>query len=226
MDIERRSLLGATFGLSLSGLAGGFGVSALAGANAAPVVSAWHPLTRSLLDRARKVNSANRRPDTPQVERVIHDTVFAQGYAKSPVIKWLADPFCAFDHLSRYGLDELLQMDSAGLWRCAGPPRPLDDRSFDASLVVGRVASEIVHPEDHDQAMMAPKLLAKRRAMAGNASADAVFEIRAVAAQIGWLETCLPVAAARAIVDVERFLSSGFTERAEHVQQQLRVFEA
>ena len=73
---------------------------------------------------------------------------------------------------------------------------------------------------------MVPKLFVKRQAMVGNASVEAVFEIRAVAAQVGWLETCLPVAAAQAIVNVERFLSSGFTERDEPVQQQLRVFEA
>ena len=62
--------------------------------------------------------------------------------------------------------------------------------------------------------------------MARNAAAAASFEVRAVAAQIGWLETCLPVAAAQALANVERFLASGFAERDESVQHQMRVFEA
>jgi hypothetical protein len=73
---------------------------------------------------------------------------------------------------------------------------------------------------------MAPKLLAKSKAMAGNASAEAVFEVRAISAQIGWLETCIPVAAARAVANVELLLSSGFSEHDEPVHHQLRVFEA
>lgn len=226
MDIERRSLLRATFCLTLSGLAGSFGVSTLAEADEVPVLPSWHPLTRSLLDRARKANSADGRTDTSRIERVIHDTAFAQGFTESPVIKWLADPFSAFGYLSRYGLDALLQMGSASLWRRAGPSLPFDDRSLESSLVLGGVIADIVRLEDHDQALMAPKLLAKQQAMAGNAADEALFDVRAVAAQIGWLETCLPVDAAQAIANVELFLFAGFTERDESVQHQLRVFEA
>ena len=72
--------------------------------------------------------------------------------------------------------------------------------------------------------LMAPKLLSKARVMAENASAEAVFKVRAVAAQIGWLETCMPVVAARAVIDVELLLSSGAAEEAIH--HQLRAFEA
>jgi hypothetical protein len=226
MDIERRSLLRATSCLALSGLAGRFGASTPAEADEIPVVPAWHPLTRSLLDRARKASSADGRTNTSPVESVIRDIAFAQGCTKSPVIKWLTDPFSAFGYLSRYGLDALLQMDSAGLWRRAGPSPPSDDRSLDLSLVLGEVVADIVRFGDHDQALMAPKLLAKRLAMAGNVAAAARFEVRAVAAQIGWLETCLPVAAAQAVANVELFLSSGFAERDEPVDHQLRVFEA
>jgi hypothetical protein len=73
---------------------------------------------------------------------------------------------------------------------------------------------------------MAPKLLSKSKTMAENAPAEAVFEVRAVSAQIGWLETCVPVAAAQAISNVELFLSSGFSEHGEPIHHQLRVFEA
>ena len=73
---------------------------------------------------------------------------------------------------------------------------------------------------------MAPKLLSKSKAIAGNASIEALFEVRAVAAQIGWLETSIPMAAVQAVANVELFLSSGFSEHDEPVHHQLRVFEA
>jgi hypothetical protein len=73
---------------------------------------------------------------------------------------------------------------------------------------------------------MEPKLLAKSNAVTENASPEAVFRVRAVAAQIGWLETSLPVAAAQAVADVELLLSSDFSERDEQIYHQLRVFEA
>jgi hypothetical protein len=133
----------------------------------------------------------------------------AQDCADPPVIKWLADPSGAFDHLSRYGLDALLQMDNASLWRRAGPSTHFDDQSLDLSLVLGGVVADIVGAEEHDRALMAPKLLAKSKAMAGNASVEAVFKVRAVAAQISWLETCMPIAAAEAVVNVETLLDSG-----------------
>jgi hypothetical protein len=73
-------------------------------------------------------SSASKRANTSQVDRIIRETAIAQGCAKSPVIKWLADPSSAFDHLSEYGLDALLQMGSASLWRRAGPS-PVNRRS-------------------------------------------------------------------------------------------------
>ena len=71
---------------------------------------------------------------------------------------------------------------------------------------------------------MAPKLLSKAGVIAENASAEAVFKVRAVAAQIGWLETCIPVAAAQAVTDVELLLSAGESEKT--INHQLNVFEA
>jgi hypothetical protein len=117
-------------------------------------------------------------------------------------------------------------MDTAGLWRRARPPIPFDEESLNLSLVLGGLIAEIVRVEDHDRALMAPKLLAKSEAMEGNVSLEALFEVRAVAAQIGWLETCIPVAAAEAVADIELFLSSGFSEHDKPIRHQLRVFEA
>jgi len=117
-------------------------------------------------------------------------------------------------------------MDTASLWRRGRPSSPVDEESLDRSLVLGGLVADIVGVEHHDRALMAPKLLAKSKAMAGNASIEASFEVRAVAAQIGWLETCLPVAAAEAVANVELFLSSGFSQHEEPIHHQLRVFEA
>jgi len=90
----------------------------------------------------------NRRDGSHLTDRarVIHDTAFVQGYAKSPVIKWLTDPFSAFGYLSPYGLDALLQMGSACLWRRAGPSLPFKDRSLDLSLVLGAIVADVVRP--------------------------------------------------------------------------------
>jgi hypothetical protein len=226
MDIDRRRLLGATACLALTGLGRPFAASTRAVANEIPVAPRWHPLTRSLLHRARRASSADGGTDTSRIEHVIRDMAGAQGCTKPPVIKWLADPSRAFDHLSRYGLDALLNMGTTSLWRRAGLLTHFDDRSLDLSLVLGGLVVDIVGAEDHDRALMAPKLLSKSNAMERNVSLEALFEVRAVAAQIGWLETCIPMAAVQAVASVELFLSSGFSEHDEPVHHQLRVFEA
>jgi hypothetical protein len=61
--------------------------------------------------------------------------------------------------------------------------------------------------------------------MQPHVSAKASFDVRAVAAQIGWLETSLPSLAADAIVNIELLLSLGVTERDDRVSHQLRAFE-
>jgi hypothetical protein len=148
------------------------------------------------------------------------------GRADKPVIKWLPDPFAAHDLLSSHGLDELLRMGTAGMWRRRASPGPFDDRSLDSSFILRGVIADIVGVEGHDRALMAPKLHAKSRAIAENASAELVFQVRAIAAQIGWLETCLPVAAAQAVADIELLLSAGFAETDKQIYHQLKVFEA
>jgi hypothetical protein len=177
MDIDRRRLLSATAGLALTRLVGPTDVRSRAGTLVAP---SWDPLTRSLLYRARRANSVDGRANMVRIERVIRETAGARGCTKSPVIKWLADPSFAFHHLSEYGLDTLLQMRTASLWRRERLPIPFDEESLNLSLVLGGVIANIVRAEDHDRALMAPKLLSKSKAMAGNASIEALFEVRAV----------------------------------------------
>lgn len=226
LDIDRRRLLAGTACLALAVLPGPRGGENPAGTDEIPSAPPWHPLTRSLLDRARRANSVNGRSNTASIERIVREVAGARSCTERPVIEWLDDPSCAFDHLSRYGLDELLRMGTASLWSRAGLRSfPVIERSF-STTVLGGIVAEIVGAAEHDRALMAPKLLSKSRAMAEGASAEAAFRVRAVAAQIGWLETCMPVTAAEGVSDVEALVSAGFPEHGEPVSHQLRVFEA
>ena len=141
MDIDRRKLLAGSTCLALTGLvesAVAYCRSDTAERDEAPP---WHLLTRSLLDCARRANTAS-------TERLIRDVARAQGYAKPPVIKWLADPFDAFAYLSRLGLDELLQMNNAQLWRRAGPKTDLDEDRLNSHLVLGGMIGDTVRASD------------------------------------------------------------------------------
>jgi len=100
----------------------------------------------------------------------------------------------------------------------------MDEDRLNSAAVLGGMIGDTVRASDLDRFLMEPKLLSKARVMAQNASADPVFEVRAVAAQIGWLETCIPVVAAQAVTDIELFCSAGGSE--ETIRHQLRVFEA
>ena len=70
---------------------------------------------------------------------------------------------------------------------------------------------------------MAPKLVAKQNP---SADPDAAFEVRAFAAQIGWLETSIPDATVEALCRVEVLLSQGLSEASEPVHHQLGIIEA
>lgn len=59
MEIDRRQLLSGAASLAMTGLAG------------SGAADRWHPLTRSLIDRARRVGSDYRPADTTEIERVI-----------------------------------------------------------------------------------------------------------------------------------------------------------
>jgi hypothetical protein len=162
-----------------------------------------------------------------QVERVIAETSAAQGHTRPPVLKWLPDPFAAFAHLKDYGLNELLKMAPTTLWSRAALPKRADDRSLKNTRCARfEVVWDIVGVEEHDQALMSPKLLAKSQAMAGGISAEDFFEVRAIAAQIGWLEASLPVAACHAIDEIDFLLTSGIPEDDELIRHFLRAFRA
>ncbi|WP_426530478.1 hypothetical protein [Bradyrhizobium sp. McL0615] len=224
MDIDRRKVLAGSFCLALESWTGNTVVDLRPGIVASMETTPWHPLTRSLLDRAQRANAADGRANTASIERTIRDVARVRGCANPPVIKWRTDPFEAYAYLSQLGLDELLQMNNAQLWCRAGPKVELDDDRLNSAAVLGGVIGDTMRSSDHDRLLMAPKLFAKARAGAENASAEAVFKVRAVAAQVGWLETCLPVVAAQAVIDIELLLSSGASK--ESIHHQLRVFEA
>ena len=219
MDIDRRGLLKAGC-LGLTGLA----VRPRIASSAVLDLSNFQPMTKLLLDRAQRASTCTGPADVGGIEGLICKEALAEGWSKPPVIKWLAEPSHAFDYLSQFGLHHLLQMKPARLWRRARPQMQVDDDRLNSAAVLGSRIAGLVRSADHDRLLMAPKLLSKARAMAENASTEAIFQVRAVAAQIGWLETCLPVVAAQAVTDVELLLSSGASK--ESIHHQLRVFEA
>jgi len=227
MAVHRRDFLKIGAGSALMGLGRIPGITAWAkDAQTRPELG-WHPLTWSLIRRAEDASSAARNVDTSQVEQVIAETCEAQGCASPPVIKWLPDPFSAFAHLMAYGLNELLEMAPATLWSRAALPKRANDRSLKNTRCVRfEVVWDIVGVEEHGRALMSPKLLAKSQAMAGGMSAEAVFQVRAIAAQIGWLETSLPVAACHAVDEIDFLLAAGLPEGDELVLHHLRAFSA
>ena len=79
---------------------------------------------------------------------------------------------------------------------------------------ISRLANDVLRPDEHDRALMAPKLVAKQNP---SANPDAAFEVRAVAAQIGWLETSITDATVEALCRVEVLLSQGLSEVSEPV---------
>jgi hypothetical protein len=79
-----------------------------------------------------------------------------------------------------------------------------------------------IHP---DRALMVPKLTVKRDPTILDAGPDAAFEARAIAAQIGWLETSIAATAVDALCRIEILLSQGFSEMSKSIHHQLRIFE-
>jgi hypothetical protein len=99
----------------------------------------------------------------------------------------------------------------------------MDEETLDRWCVVRRLATEGLRPDEHDRALMAPKLVAKQ---SPSANPDAAFEVRVFAAQIGWLETSIPDATVEALCRIEVLLSQGLSEASEPVHHQLEVIEA
>jgi hypothetical protein len=195
VDIDRRQLLVGMACTALTGAVGDAGTNPVEPDMAG--TDEWHPLTRALLERARRTNRHHHAPDTTIIERMIRPIADASGSTKPLVIKWVDTPTDAFDHLSLLGLDALLDMGTASFWRRAQPPVSHDEETFDRAFEVRMMANELLGVAQHDRTLMAPKLLAKSRAMSASSSDEEVFRVRAVSAQIGWLETSLAEAAAR-----------------------------
>jgi hypothetical protein len=219
MKMDRRSFLARGLAYaSLPALPGTYPIADFVAVNDTPDYS-LHPFTRSLLGR---LVSAGNLVDGPEVERVIRQRAEYLGHGLPPVIKWLPGPQAAFDYLSRHGLANLLQMENAALWRQSSCPE-MDEEILDRWCVVRRLANDVLRPDDHDRALMAPKLAAKRNPAADQ---DAAFEARVFAAQIGWLETSIPDATVEALCRVEVLLSEGLSEASELVHHQLGIIEA
>jgi hypothetical protein len=142
------------------------------------------------------------------------------------VIKWLADPAEAVDHLDRLGVDALLRMGTTNCWNVTGSMRSFDEASFERPDDVRCLATDILRLEENDRALMAPKLAVKSSATRNGASAHELFGVRARLAQIGWLETSWAGATADAILEVEYAMPRGEPEDSSSIHHQLRVFEA
>jgi hypothetical protein len=131
----------------------------------------------------------------------------------------------AFDHLSRLGLEALLDMGTATFWRGAEPHGTDDAEALEHAFAVRMLADDIVGAEQCDRMLIAPKLQAKAQAVSANASDQELFRVRSVSAQIGWLETSLAYVAAQAVSNVELLLRDGASEDSMAIDNQLRVFE-
>jgi len=216
--IGRRELLAGAVTLSLARLAHSQGLGP-PGNEPGSTDHRWHPLTRSLLDRASR---AGQRLDRSRVGRIINEVSEEHG---RPVIKWMESPTRAFEHLSRYPLDDLVQMGTARFWPVPPPFPTRNEEADELAFELYWRATQVLRVEEHDRALMAPKLMAKQRAIAVQSSPEEIFEVRAVAAQIGWLETSLPAAAAKAVSTIEDLLSAVHGEDSLAIYHQLNVFE-
>jgi hypothetical protein len=219
MEVGRRDLLVGAASLGLVGMALPVGAGLVGHADSPPDLR-WHQLTRSLLDRAKR---AERRLDRPRVERVVREVAGEHGPL---VIKWLESPERAFEHLLRYPLVELAQMPTARLWPFPPAVSATDYEAEERSIELHSRANQALRVEEHGLALLAPKLDFRARAVASLSVPEAIFEARAIAAEIGWIETSLPGAAAGSIRAVEDLLSAGYAEASVKIYHQLRVFEA
>jgi hypothetical protein len=223
MNIDRRQLL---IGAAVAGTFGPVRASPNPLPFGIPDTGYWHPLTRSLLKRARRIGHCRTAPDRAMIERIIRQLTDVSGCAEQPVIKWMDTPSDAFDHLSRFGLDALLDMGTARFWRRSLRPESRDAGTLDRAFEVRLLAGELLGVDELDPFLMAPKLQAKSRAISAAALGSEVFRVRAVSSQIGWLETSLADVAAEAVSNVELLLATGASEVSAPIHHQLTVFEA
>jgi hypothetical protein len=220
MEIGRREFLAGAASLGLASMVGPLGLSPAGEEYPATTDRRWHPLTESLLDRGRR---AGQQLDRPRLERVIREVAWEHG---RPVIKWMEFPDRAFEHLRRYPLNELALMPTAQLWPFPPPVSAGGRDAAEHSFELCWHATQVLRVEEHGRALMAPKLAYKAKAIASQSRSELIFEARAIAAEIGWIETSLPGAAAAAIRAVEDLLSAGHAEGSMAIYHQLRAFEA
>jgi hypothetical protein len=218
MDIGRRELLAAVASLGLAKLTGS--PDSDHADDAVTYGRLWHPLTQSLLDRAGR---PRQRLDVPRVEHIIRELASEHG---RPVIKWMASPERAFEHLRRYPLDEMVQMPTAHFWPAPSLGPVQDYAELERSLDLYVLANRILRVEAQCDALLSQRLGFRSSLIGATAGPAAVFDARVLAAEIGWIETSLPAVAARAVRGVEDLLSSGRAEYDPAIHHQLLVFEA
>ena len=216
MGIDRRRFL--TGGLAIAGLAvlpGKHPVADFISADDLAAIFGLHPFTVSLLERVAGARSAMDR------SRSSGSSVNAPSTSATDCHP-MPGPQAALDHLSRHGLTNLLQMENAAFWRQSGCPE-MDEEILDRWCAISRLANDVLRPDEHDRALMAPKLMAKQ---SPSANPDAAFEFRVFAAQIGWLETSIPDVTVEALCRVEVLLSQGLSETSGLVHHQLEIIQA
>jgi hypothetical protein len=227
MNIDRRRILIGASALVAEGIIGlGATAPVRASSTGDTIAGRFHPLTQSLLERARRIDHGRDASDRAAIQWTIRQFADASGWTRPLVIKWMDTPTDVHDHLSRLGLDALLNIGTTSFWRRVQPPASPDEETFDHVFEVRMMANELLGVDEHDRVLTTPKLLAKSQAMLANASDEEVFRVRAVSSQIGWIETSMADAAAEAIANVELLLRAGVSEGSVSIDHQLRVFEA
>jgi hypothetical protein len=137
----------------------------------------------------------------------------------------MESPQRAFERLLRYPLSELAQMPTAQLWPFPPPVSARDHAAEERSIELHWHVNQALRIDEHGRALIAPKLAFKAQMIASMSTPETVFAARAVAAEVGWIETSLPAAAAGAIRAVEDLLSAGHAEGSTAISHQLLVFE-
>ena len=220
MDIGRRELLVGSASLGLATMVRSPGAITVRAEYPIAEAPRWHPLTRSLLDRASR---AGQQVDRSRVERLIQEVAGEHG---RPIIKWMGTPGRAFEYLLWFPLDELAQLPTAQFWPFPPPVSAASEDDQERSVGLYLHATRVLRVEEHGRALLAPKLSHKAQAIASRSFPESVLQARAVAAEIGWIETSLPGAAAGAIRAVEDLLSAGHAEGSMETRHQSMVFEA
>ena len=134
MDIDRRRLLVGSAGVALTRVFGAVPVRFDVQPPDSIDWMEWHPLSRFLLERARGIGRSGIPPDRALIERKILQLAHSASHVERPVIKWMDTPSDAFEYLSRFGLDALLDMGTTGFWRRSLRPEGPDADAVRACL--------------------------------------------------------------------------------------------